>query len=428
MGILSAMSTAIAGLESNGQMLSIVSDNIVNANTTGFKGSRAEFQSILAADLKGSATGGQVGNGARVGGITGLFTQGSISRTERSTDLAINGDGFFILRNDQGVSYTRDGSLRFDREGYLTNLAGSRVQSYGVGADGRISGKLDDIRIPATAVPAQATNRIEMHVNLDARQEIGPALDPKRPEETSNFSTATQVFDSIGNAHAVSVYFNRTSTGNWQWTAMADGADMVGGELGVPAAIAHGELAFDATGKLQSSQQQLDNGSFSNGAIPNQELVFDFGDPLDTQGTGQKGTTQYGSKSALYRNVQDGYSSGTLADTVIDTEGVITGVYSNGQSKLLGQLALARFEATERMIRSGENQFKDTAESGQAIIGKAKSGGRGGFMTKSLESSNIDLAKEFVDMIKAQRGFQASAKSITSANEMMEEVMNLRTR
>jgi len=428
MGALSSMSTAIAGLESNGEMLSIIADNIANANTTGFKAARAEFHSLLAEDLNSSASGAQLGKGAKVGNITPIFTQGNVTRTDRATDMAINGNGFFVLKSDVGATYTRDGSFRFDKGGWLVNTTGSKVQAYAATPEGKITGQLTDVRIPYAAVPAKATTRIEMFTNLDARIPPAQPIDLTRPDETSHYSTTSQIFDSVGNGHAVSVYFNRTSDATWEWHAMVDGADLAGGEKGKPGEIAQGSLTFDSNGRLQSVEQAIVNTNFANGAIPGQDLKFDFGDPIDDKGTGQKGTTQYGSKNVTFRNVQDGFSAGLLADTIIDGEGLITGVYSNGQNRVLGQIAMARFEATERLMKIGENQYKETADSGIPLIGKAKTSGRGVINPKYLEQSTVDIAKEFVDMIKAQRAFQANAKSITSANEMLEEVINIKNR
>jgi len=428
MGVISSMATAISGLEANGQALGVISDNIVNSNTTGFKASRGEFQSILAADMT-SGAGSEMGRGTSLGGITTLFTQGSITKTDRGTDVAVNGNGFFVLKGDsRGMSYTRDGAFRFDKDGWLTNLNGMKVQAYGASPEGKVTGRLGDVRIPFNSIPAKSTSKIEMHVNLDARVPVAPPLDPARPDETTQFTSSVQVFDSIGNAHAVGVYYNKTSDSTWEWAAMTDGANLAGGTQGQPTAIAQGTLVFDAEGKLFSSEQSLVNTSFANGAIPDQQIQFDFGSPagVGLDGAGKDGTTQFGSKSAMFRNVQDGFSAGYLTDTNIDGDGLITGVYTNGQNRLLGQLALARFEASERLSKMGENQFRETVGSGQPNIGKPNSNGRGVLMTKSLEGSNVDLAKEFVDMIKAQRGFQASAKSITTANEMLDEVINLK--
>jgi flagellar hook protein FlgE len=425
MGVVSSMSTAISGLEANGEMLSVISDNIVNANTTGFKSSRAEFQSLVMNDLLQSSGGEQIGQGSKVASVTGLFTQGSITRTNRSTDMAVNGNGFFVLKSDEGKSFTRDGSFRFDKDGWLTTLGGQKVQAYAANQEGKIGGKMDDIRLDFKAIPAKASSKIELHANLDARLPVGAPLDPNHPEDTSHFTTAMQVYDSVGNAHSVSVYFNRTAENTWQWNAMVDGGQLQGGEDGKPAAIARGALTFDTAGKLQDSKQELVNTSFKGGAIPSQQLVFDFGDPTSTQGSGMKGCTMYGSNNAVFRNTQDGHNAGVLADTVIDSDGVITGVYSNGENRVLGQLAMARFDATEKLSKIGQNQFVETPQSGQAIVGKAKSGGRGAVQTRSLERSNVDLAAEFVDMIRAQRGFQASAKSITSADQMLDEVIKL---
>lgn len=426
MGVISSMATAISGLEANSEALGVISDNIVNANTNGFKGSRTEFHSILAQDLT-SAGGSEVGRGVQVGGITTLFGQGPISRTERAMDCCINGDGFFVMKSNRGgTTYTRDGSFRFDKDGWFTNLSGSRVQSY-LANDGRITGKLGDLRIPLNTIPAKTTSKIELHLNLDARQAVADKeLDLLRPDETSQFNANVAIFDSVGNQHAVGVYFNRTSDHTWEWHAMADGASLAGGTKGVPGEVARGMLTFDQSGNLTSSDQSLVNTSFAAGAIPDQNLHFDFGnlnsgDEMHRRET----TTMFGSKHSLFRSTQDGYTAGYLANTQIDADGHIKGLYTNGEARLLGKLAVARFEAPERLSKNGENQFRETNASGMPLVGFANTAGRGGIMNQSLEHSNVDLAKEFVDMIRAQRGFQASAKSISVANNMLDEIVNL---
>lgn len=427
MGIGSSMTTAISGLEAHGQMLSNITDNIVNANTNGFKGSRTEFETVLAQDMGGGNTLNQIGRGVSVGGVTTLLSQGAIVNTERSTDLAINGNGFFIVGNEgRGYSYTRDGSFRFDKQGFLTNLNGYRVQAYSATPDGKITGKLSDIRLPYNTIPARATNKVEIHANLDSRLRSGVGLDFDRPDETADFTTAFQVFDTVGQAHAVSMYFNKTEEATWEWYAMVDGGEVAGGTEGTGEILAQGSLRFDELGKLMGVDQSLVNTTFTNGAIPDQEIFFDFGDPMEDLGTGQKGTTAYGSKSTTFRSLQDGWAAGVLTDASINEDGLISGVYTNGINKSLGQIAIARFEATERLAKVGENQFQETVYSGKALVGKPNTNGRGVIMPTSIEMSNVDLAKEFVDMIKAQRGFQASAKSITSANEMLDEIINIK--
>ncbi len=426
MGVVSSMATAVAGLEANGEMLNVISDNIVNANTTGFKGSRAEFHSLVQADIMSSSGGEQIGQGAKVAGVTGLFTQGSITRTNRPTDMALNGDGFFVVKSDEGTAFTRDGSFRFDKDGWLTSLGGHKVQAYKANTEGKIGGRMDDIRLDFKAIPARATNKVELYANLDARLPVGGPLDLANPEDTAHFTSALQIYDSVGNAHSLSMYFNRTGEGTWEWTAMTDGGQLTNGEEGKSEAVARGVLNFDNVGRLQSSDQQLVNTSFKGGAISDQELMFDFGDPTEGSGTGMKGTTMYGSANAVFRNGQNGYTAGVLSDTVIDSDGLLTGVYSNGENRVLGQLAVARFDATEKLSRVGQNQYVETQASGQALIGTAKTNGRGAIQTRSLEHSNVDLAAEFVEMIRAQRGFQASAKSITSADQMLDEVIKLK--
>ncbi len=426
MGTINSLSTAISGLEANGEALGVIADNIANANTIGFKSSRTEFQSVLAQDLLSQGAGAQIGKGASIGGITNIFTQGAITHTERGTDLALSGNGFFCVRSDiKGMSFTRDGAFRFDKDGWLTSIRGMRVQAYQATPEGKITGKIGDVRIPFNTVPAKATNRMDIHLNLDARTLKDVPFDPKFPDETAQFATATQIFDSVGNAQALTLYFNRVDGNTWEWHAMADGSSMAGGERGKMVDVATGKLGFDDYGRLLSSEQNLVNTSFANGAIPDQQMQFDFGDPIDKGGSGVKGSTQYGSKSSTFRNIQDGWSAGQLSDTSIDADGVITGIYSNGVNKVLGQIAIARFEATERLTKAGENILRETIESGMPQIGKPTTNGRGTVMTKSLENSNVDLAKEFVDMIRIQRAFQANAKSITTANEMLTDVINM---
>jgi len=425
MGVVSSMSTAISGLESNGQALGVITDNIVNANTTGFKASRSEFQNILAETGGGGI---QIGRGTSLAGVTNILNQGSITHTDRPTDLAISGNGFFIVKGDAlGQTYTRDGSFRFDKDGWLVNLNGYRVQAYEATPSGAISGKLTDIRIPYNTIAAKQTESVQMHVNLDARTPVGAPIDLAKPEETSQFNTGVQIFDSVGNARPLTMYYNKTAENVWEFYAMTDGANLSDGVPGEQSVVVQGSLAFDQNGRLESVQQNIVNSNFL-GAIPDQNLQFNFGDPTDQLGTGEKGTTQYGSKSAMFRNVQDGWASGVLTDTSIDADGMVQGVYTNGQNRMLGQLGVARFEATERLAKMGDNQFRESVLSGQPLIGKPNTNGRGIVMTKSLEQSNVDLAHEFVQMIKAQRGFQASAKGVTTANEMLDEVVNLKSR
>jgi len=425
MGVISSMSTAISGLESNGQALGVITDNIVNANTTGFKASRSEFQNILA---ETGAGGVQIGRGAGLVGVTNILNQGSITHTDRPTDLAISGNGFFVLKGDAlGQTYTRDGSFRFDKDGYLVNLNGYRVQAYEATPSGAISGKMTDIRIPYNTIAAKPSERVQLHVNLDARLPVSAPLDLAKPEETSQFNTGIQVFDSVGNARPLTMYYNKTAENVWEFHAMTDGANLTDGVAGEQTLVIQGTLSFDPNGRLESVQQNVVNTNFT-GAVPEQNLSFDFGDPTDQLGSGEKGTTQYGSKSAMFRNVQDGWAAGVLTDTNIDADGMVSGIYSNGQNRTLGQLGVARFEATERLSKMGDNQFRESVLSGQPLIGKPNTNGRGIVMTKSLEQSNVDLAHEFVSMIKAQRGFQASAKGVTTANEMLDEVVNIKSR
>jgi flagellar hook protein FlgE len=426
MGLTASMETSVSGLAAHGEALGVISDNIVNANTTGFKSARGEFQTILAQDLL-SSSGSEMGRGVSLAGITTVFSQGSVIKTERATDTAINGNGFFVVKGDNhGLSYTRDGSFRFDKDGWLATLGGQRVQAYGASPEGRINGRLGDIRIPVNSIPSKMTKQLDLHVNLDARTLPQGPIDPNRPDETAQYTGAIQVFDSVGNSHPLSVHFNKTDDGTWEWYATTDGSHLSGGDPGKQEGVARGMLHFDSQGRLEKTEQSLLNTSFSNGAVPNQQLEFNFGPTFDKMEPGMETSTQYGSKNAMFKNIQDGFAAGYLTDMSIDEDGVVHGNYTNGQLKTLGQIALARFENPERLNKLGDNQFRDSFSSGPASVGKPNSNGLGGLVTHSLENSNVDLSNEFVSMIKVQRGFQASAKSITTANEMLDDVINIK--
>lgn len=425
MGLLSSFNIGISGLNAAGSSLSVVGDNIANAGTTGFKGSRAEFQDMMAKSLKGIDGGDQIGSGAILAHVKQLYTQGDISRTESITDLALSGNGFFAVDTGNGRAFTRDGSFNFDKEGYLINGDGHKVLGFGADENGKVSQKLENIKLGNTTIPAVATSEVEINMNLDSRAKV-IQFDPKRPEETSNFNTSFAVFDNVGTQRLISVYFNKTANGSWDYKSMVDGSDVEGGVPGEMVEMASGQLKYTDKGLLQEEISSSNSFNFNNGAAPGQEIKFNFGETIAEGGTGNEASTQYGSDSTVARHTQDGSSAATLGSLSFNDDGLLVAAYDNGEMREIAQVAVTKFENNEGLFKMGNNLYKETKKSGQGAIGKPGKDGRGNIQAKSLELSNVDIASEFINMMNAQRNFQANTKTITTTDQMLQEILNIK--
>jgi flagellar hook protein FlgE len=425
MGILGSMYTGITGMQGLGEALAIYGDNIANANTTGFKTSRPEFQDVIAKSLKGVLGGNQIGRGTKLAAVNPIFSQGSVVQTDSATDLAITGDGFFVLEGKDGRSFSRNGALHFDKDGALINVDGSRVMGFQADEDGKITSKLGPITAGRTVVDAKRTNEVGLFMNLDLRADPGKKFDPTNPEKSSHFATGATVYDSAGTAHVITLYFNKLADGEWEYRAMAKGDEVVGGKKGEMVEQANGRLKFSTDGRLQEHEIGKSTFNFNKGALPDQEIKFNFGETVAQGGDGLQ-LTQYGSNSEAYKTIQDGYTTGTLAGLSFSDDGMLVAAYTNGANINLAQVALAKFENPEGMFKMGQNRFRESRLSGQATIGQPGSGGRGTISSKTIESSTTDIANEFINLMQAQRNFQASSKVISVADDMMQEVINLK--
>jgi flagellar hook protein FlgE len=429
MGVLSSLFTGVSGLSAQGEALGVVGDNIANANTTGFKASRAEFQDIIAKNLKGILGGNQIGRGVKIGAVNPVLLQGNVDATENATDLAISGDGYFVARGSDGQSFTRDGSLHFDKDGFLVTNENQRIQGFGADPEGKITSKIEDIHLPKAITPAKATKKVDLTLNLDSRNTVGQQFNPLKPNETSQYSTGIEIYDTQGNKHLMTMYFNKTADRTWEWHGMVDGKEVQGGpkEEGGMAEVAAGKVTFTTDGKLDTQTTNKQNFNFTGGAQANQKIDISFGDAITTnKGKGMSGTVQYGKESDLMAWKQDGSSAGTITNMSFSDSGVLSALYSNGEAKDLYQVTLAKFDAPERLYKVGNNRFKESREAGTPAIGAPNMGGRGKIYAKSLERSTVDLAMEFVNLIQNQRGFQANAKTITTTDELLAEVIQLK--
>lgn len=419
--MISSLYTAVTGLAANSQELGIIGDNIANASTIGFKGSRAAFEEALASSLLGGSSG--AGLGVQLQAVQRILTQGALLSTGVSTDLALQGPGFFVVRGGhagrEGTFFTRAGQFTVDATGFLVNLDGLRLQGYGADATGAIGGTLGDLDVGSASSPPHATESLVLRANLNADATVPEPWDPARAGATSTFNTSVTAYDSLGRSHQIEVYFRKTDTGEWEWHAVTDGAGLEGGTAGTSTEIAGGTLSFDSDGKLTASTQS--SNFRPRGASGPQALQFDLG----TVG-GTAGVTQFADASAVSFVSQDGYGAGELTAVSVDGEGRVVGAFTNGQSRVLGQVAVAEFAAPDQLERLGGNLYGVMPNAGQPTVGTPGSGGRGSIAAGALEQSNVDLASEFVRMISAQRGFQANSKTITTADQLLSDLIQLK--
>jgi flagellar hook protein FlgE len=425
MSIFTSLYTGWSGLDAHGEAISVVGDDIANASTIGFKESRAQFSDVIG----GTAANGQkMGNGVRMSGTETLFGQGSLQNTGRSLDLAISGNGFFVVHGNHGGQsgdyYSRDGRFSLDKSGTVINSEGLALQGYAIDATGKMSTTQADLKIGGES-PASPTTSATMGVNLDSASVTPAAFSAANPAGTSNYSTSTTVYDSLGASHRVDVYFRNQGGGNWEYHAMVDGGELTGGTAGVPTEIAGGTLNYNTNGALNSVTPGASSASFLN-ATANQAITFNFGDPIAAGGTGLAGSTQFSEPSSVKSSTQDGYAAGNLTDVAIGDDGTITGKFSNGQSRPVARLALATFAAEEGLQRAGGQLFAATPKSGAALVDAAGVGNRGAISSGALEESNVDLSAELVTLIAYQRAFSANSKTIQTADEMLQEINTLK--
>ena len=332
--------------------------------------------------------------------------------------------------------YTRAGQFTVDRDGYMVNLEGLRVQGFPADAAGVISGLPGDLLVGTASATPRATNSVTIKANLQADAPIlgmgipsDGLFDPANPGLTSNFSTSLTLYDAMGAAHQTQVFFHKNAANTWDWHAMTDGGGLTSGTPGVLQEIASGALTFDGQGRLTGSTTDAGAGAPVFDPIApggTQPLAFNFGDPVPGGGTGLAGITQFASASASTFIGQDGFGSGQLASIRIDTLGNINGIFTNGQSRTLGQVAVAGFSAPDRLESIGGNLYAQSQASGQPVVGAPGAGGRASVISGALEQSNVDLAEQFVRLISAQRTFEANSKSITTADQLLSQLINLK--
>ena len=428
-----SFNTALSGLNAAQAELNVTSNNIANVGTTGFKGSRAEFADIFATSSFGSS-GTAIGNGTLLANVAQQFGQGNLEFTANTLDLAVSGEGFFILSPSETNAnnlFTRNGEFGVDNNGFVVNNAGARLQVFPVNTDGTVTAtsisSTIPLQLPQTAGVPTTTSLVDIGVNLPANAAV---LDPNLfdPLQASTFtqSTSLTVFDSLGESHVVTAYYVKTGANTWG--TYYNTTDDTGATL--PIDIAGGTAG--AGGQLYNSMTFTNAGVFQ-ASVPDPvtTTAIDFGNGSNAAGTltfnyAGNGTTQFSSPFTVNVLEQNGFPIGRLTGVEISDTGVVRANFSNGQSTALGKIALARFQNAQGLAQKGNNSWEDTTDSGTPLVGEAVTSSFGQIRSGAIEVSNVDLTAELVNLISAQRNFQANAKSIETNNTITQAIINIR--
>ena len=402
-----AFNTSISGLQAAQTDMGVISNNIANVGTTGFKRSDSLFAELYSASLGGAGT--QPGSGVTLERIRSDFGQGSFEFTSSQLDLAIDGNGLFVLQNGSETLYTRAGAFRLDNDGFVVTDSGANLQGYGADANGQINTALGNLQITNALLAQKPTEEITFNGNLDSRATAPTTapFDATNPE-TYNFTSTTTVYDSAGAAHQVTLYFAKDATVANQYNVTVSIDDVVQPETA--------SLLFDNAGVLDAnSVTELNLASYTPANANAQAININFAN-----------ITGYGANSATSGVTQDGYAAGQLAGFEFDRAGIAYATYTNGETRAVGQVALATFTNPSGLQSAGKTNFAESSTSGIASIGTPDSGARGIIRPSALESANVDLTVELLALIEAQRNFQSNAQAIQNANDASQAILQLR--
>jgi flagellar hook protein FlgE len=413
--MLRSLFSAVSGLRSHQTMMDVIGNNIANVNTTGYKSGQTVFEDTLSQAVRnagGAAQGGggtnaaQVGLGVRVAGISTNFSQGSTQVTGRQGDMAIQGDGFFVVQKDGQSMYTRAGSFSFDALGNLTTPEGATVQGWPA-ADGAINtnATTSGLRLPFGQVLApDATTNIDLGGNLPADAAVGATV-----------VHSIDVFDEQGRTIPTTTTYTKTAANAWTATTTVPGTN------GSNVTVGTTNLTWN------QATEKFNTGSMTLGRAAMASAGYTFpGDVIMGISGDQTPLTQYAGASSATARTQDGATMGQLQSFTMDTNGVLVGAFSNGRTEKLGQVAIANFANPGGLEKAGDSMYRGSANSGQAQVGVAGNGGRGLINSGVLEMSNVDLAQEFTNLVVAQRGFQANSRVISASDEILQDLVNLK--
>ena len=429
-----SFSAGLSGLAAHATALNVIGNNLANINTIGYKASTVSFQDLVSQTIGGAGGLAQIGLGVVTGAIAPVFSQGSIENSRESTNVAIQGNGFFIVNNDNGSAYTRAGNFAFNADGELVTPDGFKVQGYTQidPATGRVvtTGEPTDIIVPPGVLrPPVVTTQFQIASNLDATAATG-----------ATFTASVQVYDSLGAPHVLTVTYTKTGSGAWNYQITVPGAEVNPPPAGgAPAVLAAGALTFNASGQIATmtpTAPSTGGGSavpgpiadvtfaaptWANGAAAGGNIVWDIVDANQAVSI-----TGYSAPSSTSSKSQNGAPAGLVDSISVSAEGLIMATFGAGQTVAVAQLALANFNNPKGLVKLGANKFGESLAAGLPNVGVAGTGGRGTLIGAALEQSNVDIAQEFTQMILAQRGYQANSKSITVSDELLVDTLNIK--
>jgi len=401
----------LSGLNAAAKDLDVIGNNVANANTVGFKGSQAQFADVYA-NAQGGSTGAAVGIGVKVAAIAQQFGQGNVTSTGNPLDMAISGQGFYQLDNNGAIAYSRNGQFQMDQNGFIVNTQGHKLSGYPVNPlTGVIAvGSVGPLQLPTAAIPPNPTTTSVVGVNMDSRATV-PVTAPFNPTDPTSYnsSTAMTIYDSLGNNHIATLYFVKTAVANtWNAHMTVDNLPAAGTPLGA--------MTFSSSGLLTAPALPVATTvAYTNGSATPQAMTLDFAT-----------TTQFGAAFGVTTLNQNGYTSGQLNGFSTSADGTIMGRYTNGQSQPLGQVLLVNFANAQGLQPLGNNEWSSTASSGQPLVGVPGTASLGILQSGAVEDSNVDLTAELVNMITAQRWYQANAQTIKAQDTIMQTITNLR--
>jgi flagellar hook protein FlgE len=415
----------LSGLNAAAKNLDVIGNNVANSNTVGFKQSQAQFADVYA-NAQGGSTGSAVGIGVKVAAVAQQFGQGNITSTNNPLDIAISGQGFFRMDDNGAIAYSRNGQFQMDKDGFIVNSQGHKLTGYPVNPlTGVIAtGSTSPLQLPTQAKAPQATATSQVGVNLDSRSAVPvtPLFDPTVPT-SYNSSTAMTIYDTLGNNHVATLYFQKTAANTWNTYATVDNLPLNGVATVPPTGTLLSQLNFSSAGLLTSTTPATvpvgmvttPGIVYTNGATSGLTMTMDFST-----------STQFGASFGVTTLNQNGYTSGQLNGFSTSADGTIVGRYTNGQSQALGQVLLVNFANPQGLQPLGNNEWSATATSGQALVGVPGTSSLGILQSGATEDSNVDLTQELVNMITAQRVYQANAQTIKAQDTIMQTITNLR--
>lgn len=418
--------SALSGINAASSELRVIGNNVSNASTTGFKQSRANFADVYASSSSGGGA-NSIGAGVRLASVDQLFSQGNIGFTDSKLDMAINGQGFFVLEDNGSRVYSRSGQFQADRDGYIVNSNDQRMVANIADENGAITGAAGPIRLDSSNIPPQSTSLIDIAVNLDS-SESPPNTFPFDPERPSSFthSTSLTVYDSLGSPALASMYYVKTAVPNeWELHTMVNGEHLRGPADPLTGLFKPDKIQFDGAGALA----QINGVAVPPGKIDFPPIDLGTGaDPMKMKMElqGAVPITQFGGSFTVNAIKQNGFTSGRLTGIDIGDTGVVRARFTNGQNRTLGQVTLANFSNPNGLRQMGDSNWAESFDSGPSLIGTPGSGSLGLIQSGALEGSNVDLTGQLVNMITAQRNFQANAQVISTADAVTQTVINIR--